>query len=685
MTWQEAWDKLNADGTLVERPGQKLLAEWIFYVTTTGGTLLAEAPVGVGKSFAYCIPLIYRVRQKQRGVISTETTALQDQLIDKDLPKLKELFGDFKFRSLKGRSWYYCSNRAPKDHGIAVRLNSKFAALGDGERRDVERVLGWRVSDDDWEVLSGESDFCAQSKCTPDKCFSSRARQLALDADIVVTNHALLRTHAEMVEDGNDGLLGDVDHLVIDEAHTLENVLIDGWGEDATPYDRFKAWKGIWDASSEAIHVSVPVTQIEEAERLSKMAIESIVDFFYILAQRDLGHVPEDYEWRRQNFSVKEIYLSGTVDDRTRLALEEYELLGPGRFKAAADILRDVAKVFKDELEARERGSKKIRVGMNAAKRLSRMFEFMHDAMSTRDGVVTRFGVPYAVLADGYKSWKGDPDVHLRCVPLDVSQRAAETLWKPVKSVTLVSGTLRDETDGSFRYAIESLGLPSDAHAIRVGSTFDYATNQLVYVTPGTYDEVDVPGAKYSMDELVRVVEASRGRALILFTAKAELEYAADYLRALRQDGAFPHQIFVQERGVQKQDLVRGFVDDVDSVLLATKSFFTGVDFPGETCSIVVLAKFPLPQYNALCRAQVSHWRKKGFPRWYEREAMHVFKQANGRLIRNEKDRGVIAIIDKRVADPKERVSQLTGLEISATGCAITNELGEVQKWLSTK
>ncbi len=235
--------------------------------------------------------------------------------------------------------------------------------------------------------------------------------------------------------------------------------------------------------------------------------------------------------------------------------------------------------------------------------------------------------------------------------------------------------------DDSFRYIKDSLGI-RNAQTLVVGSSFDFAQNQLIYLTPGTYDPIDVNGARYSFEELVAVIKASNGRALVLFTANADMEYAAEGLRDLQQRGLFHHRLLVQERGTSKAELVRMFVEDTSSVLLGSKSFFTGVDFPGETCSIVVLAKFPLPQFNSLCRAQIAWWRKRGHPQWYEREALQIFKQANGRLIRNETDRGVIAILDNRVADVKERVCDLTRMELTATGSAFTNDIAEMEKWL---
>ena len=319
MTWADAWAVINAEGNLVERPNQRALAEAVFRVTTEKGVLLGEAPVGVGKSFAYCLPLIYRVKQKDRCVISTETTALQDQLVDKDLAFLHTKFGPFKYASLKGRSWYLCQRRADDQHWIIRAIGGR--DVGSGERRDVERILGRRVSEDDWDTVSGDADFCAQNKCSPDQgCYSSLARKLALEANIVVTNHALLRTHAEM----EDGILGDFEHLVVDEAHTLEKVLIDGWGEELSPYDLWKSTEAVWngiDASN--IRTDSVVAEVQQAERLLKEGTKSIVKLFTLLAERRSGERIDEVSWRRESFTLSEQYLSGAVDRSVMMALEE--------------------------------------------------------------------------------------------------------------------------------------------------------------------------------------------------------------------------------------------------------------------------------------------------------------------------------------------------------------------------
>lgn len=675
MSWNDAWTTLNSSGRLEERPQQRLLAEHVFSVTENGGTLVGEAGTGTGKSFAYLIPLIWRVRHKERGVVSTETTALQDQLVDKDLPFLLEKFGGFTFRSLKGRSHYLCYNRAPTSHGVVLRLRNR--DLGDGERRDVERVLGYRLEDDDWDELSGTTEFCGQNKCVGDKCYSTRARALAVKADILVTNHAMLRTHAEMTDMDNgvsDGVLGDFKHLVVDEAHTLENVLVDGWAEQLSPYERHKAMDAVWDGLN-AAYLSSEVPHVQQAEKLMLDAFASCVTLNTRLFKQRAGVLPEEYLWKRENFPFGEVYLSGMQAPEVVTALEEYELQGPGRLKAAAEIFERVGKILKTEHETAQKGSKrKIGKAVTACRTLSRVTGMASEALETRDGIVKRYGVPYAVIGHGMKAWKGDYDVMVRCVPLDVSARARRAIWDDPKSVTLVSATLSDDAPGDFRYTLASLGLDGDENltALCVSSPFDYAAQQLVYLTPEQDTEVEVVGARFSLDELFKVLWATKGRALVLFTARSELDYAAEEL--VRRD--FDHHVLVQEHRANKQVLVDQFTRDTSSVLLATKSFFTGVDFPGETCSAVILCKYPLPQFNTLCRAQIAWWRGRGFPNWYERQGTLIARQAVGRLIRTEKDRGVIALLDQRKG-MHEKIVQ------ACAGSYVTQDLGDVERWLT--
>lgn len=681
---------------LEDRPQQAALGQAVLDAIATKKNLLGEAKTGTGKSYAYLVPGILATRQGLRVVVSTETTALQDQLVDKDLPFLHKIYGDFKFRCLKGRSWYLCINRAKVSvlgnrhlHSLVEQLErAPRSLLGDGERRDVQRYLNREVDKDTWALISGESAFCADAGCKPDKCWSSRAREMALDAHVVVVNHALLRTDADMqlMSDGEVSLLGKIDVLVVDEAHTLDRVLVDGWTQEVKPWDVWEAESEIDDAlGTISMHVEVGnmAYRIDQAFEALTAFMESSTTFLSRMAAANGMH-PD--QWKRQNYALCEYVISGNPSGDLIRAMMDYELENPKRLDGVMHVLREAQRMIEhglaDMAEVNAKGLRKVRKGARRCRELIDTLELIRESITTRNGIVVKNGVPFGVIAEGITMKKRGDSVIIKVVPLDVSYRAERTLWRGRTSI-LVSATLADPTKaGDMTYVQASLGVP-EADEVLVDSPFAFQDQQLVYVTPAQSPPVSVAGARYSIDELLEVIEASNGRTLALFTARAELDHAADEIRYLQSIGKFNYPLLVQDSSSDKQRLVTQFREDEHSVLLATKSFFTGVDFPGSTCSTVAICKFPLPQYNSLCKQQIEWWRRRGFPAWYEREALLVFAQAVGRLIRAESDRGVVALLDQRLANPRERVFATAEIGIRETGSRTTQSIEDVRSFLS--
>lgn len=686
---------------LEQRPQQRHLGWAVVDSIEKKMNLVGEARTGTGKSFAYLVPSIYAVKNAPdekpvRVIVSTETTALQDQLTNKDLPRLHQIYGGFRYRSLKGRSWYYCHNRARMNsrgsqevHDLVDRLGKHLhGGLGDGERLDCEKRLGHDIDSHTWELIGGNSEFCADNKCKDDECFSSRARTLALNAHIVVTNHAMLRTEADM-RDNEMSILGEYDILIVDEAHTLESVLVDGWTTSTSPWEIAAAQGHINDALQRATMAVSPRGAL--GEQLARAfdgfddALKNITKFFKMRATAASDGRPVD--WRRENYPLAEVYLSGSPASAMIAAMEEYETKTPERIRTLAKVLQEAAEYLKEASDAFAEqglgGIRKVNKGARAARELNQLLTLVDKSLATRDGIVMHYGVPHGVIVEGLRSRNGGESVRLKVVPLDVSGRAAQLLW-PHSTNILLSATLTDPTDGTFTYSASSLGI-AEYQTVMVDSPFTYATQQLVYVTPAEDELVDVYGARYSLDELIKIVDASNGRTLILFTARSELDHAYEQLTHLQDIGRFKYPIYYQDKTTPKQKLVDAFREDEHSVLLATKSFFTGVDFPGATCTTVAICKFPLPQYNTLCKQRIAWWRSRGFSKWYERESLLVFAQAAGRLIRSETDHGVVALLDQRCADERTSVYRTSRIGITATGSHTTSSIADVSSFLKQK
>lgn len=690
--WATLFGPVATSGGLSGRPleprvQQEMLGQAVLDAYANGTSLVAEARTGTGKSYAYLVPAILAAKHKTRPVrtvVSTETLALMDQLVDRDLPNLERIYGGFTFRSLKGRSNYLCANRlrlrpnSPAAKKIKAMDVQQLKAFSNGERRDVERVFKRALTADEWFAVGGESNYCAENKCKPEFCFSTRARELALEADIVVTTHAMLQADSEV-----GGLFGDHGMKIVDEAHTLEKVLVDGWTRETSRRDIQYASDAVFaglQAADAVVYTGATLRpELEIAFEGLRTGIQMVADFFrHVTDQRD-----ERTPWDRRSFGLVETYLSGGVDPGLLVAMTSYEQTVPGLFTAATTALRAADKVLAqaaDEMaEQRVVGIRKVNKARTQVRNITSVLDLAVKSMKTRDGVVDGDSTYYAVIGEGAVDKDGRPDIRIKTVPLDVSWRCSRTVWVDTPMI-LVSATLTDPTDESFRYTRASLGVSSGALEMRVGSPFDYAQNQLVYLTDGTRLPMNVNGARASLDELEEVLHASNGRTLVLFTAREELDHAASYLR----NRDLPWTLLVQDTGADKQKLATSFRDDNHSVLLATKSFFTGVDFPGETCSTVVLAKFPLARYDSLCKTQIAWWKRRGFPKWYERESLTVFAQAAGRLIRTSGDRGVVALLDQRVADPRSNVhaTAMIGVRALHAESRITRDTTDVLNFL---
>lgn len=689
--WIEQFAPLKESLNLNVRDEQEALANAIIAVIDSPiGTkhLAAEAQTGCGKSFAYLIPLIHKVKSGDfRGVVSTETLTLQDQVAYKDLPLLQKVYGGFTFMSLKGRGNYLCLSKAnveASSHPEVLPYLSKIeAAAGrftEGTQDELSRALNEKIPDEIWKYISGESDFCSDCDADDRMCYSSIARQIAPTRDIVVTNHAMLQADASL---GDGAILGTHQFVVVDEAHTLEDVFISSLQVDISGWDIFKAKKSIHTGAQTAGTILNEGTLSAIADHVEKdmdFILTSVINFYGVFHKDG---------WDKAEGVLREKTLYGGASSQDIEYMRVMEEDVPARIEAMTGYF----KTLNDKLiKAKETmagsgksGKRNITKAITAVSMLKRVIGLLADTITSKTGIVEQFGVPYVVEYHGFFDKESRKRVSLSFVPIDVSKFMSENLWgydptsgNAAKTCIMVSATLADITDGTFRFARTSVGFPSSGvQEMTVASPFNYDEQQLIYTTPGNWETVPVERAQYSLDEAVELINAAGGRSLLLFTAKSELEYAAEELRNM----GLPYNIYVQGEGMSKKELADAFMSDVNSVLIATKSFFTGVNFSGEACSMVIICKFPLKRFTGVCQAQISHWRSRGFSEWYEMQALTVFRQAVGRLIRSETDRGVVAIIDKRVSNPKERVYNTASMGISTLGSIVTNSMEDLHEF----
>ncbi|WP_432096104.1 ATP-dependent DNA helicase [Streptomyces sp. bgisy100] len=616
MTKPSLPDLLHAAVTAVggtERPGQVTMAETVAEVVDDGSHLLVQAGTGTGKSLGYLVPAL---AHGERVVVATATLALQRQLVQRDLPRTVEALHPLlrrrpEFAMLKGRSNYLCLHRlhegVPQEEEEG--LFDPFEAATPTSRlgKDLLRMRDWAdetetgdrddltpgVSDRAWSQVSVSSREClGASKCAYGaECFAEAARERAKLADVVVTNHALLAIDAI---EGAPVLPGH-EVLVIDEAHELVSRVTGAATGELTPGSVNRAVRRAAKLVDEKVADALQ-TAAESFERLMELALPG-----------RLEEIPEDLG-----------YALMALRDAARTVITA---LGNTRDKSV-----------QDEDAVRKQALAAVENVHAVAERIANGSEYDVVWYERHD----RFGAS------------------LRVAPLSVSGLLREKLFTE-RSVVLTSATLK--LGGDFNGVAASLGLSPEGvegedvpqwRGLDVGSPFDYPKQGILYVAR----HLAQPGREGSrtdmLDELAELVEAAGGRTLGLFSSMRAAQGAAEALRE-RLD-----QPILLQGEETLGELIRAFAEDPHTCLFGTLSLWQGVDVPGPSCQLVVMDRIPFPRPDdplmSARQKAVEEGGGNGFMAVAATHAALLMAQGAGRLVRASGDRGVVAVLDPRLA-----------------------------------
>ena len=599
----------------VARPAQQRLTEAIAHAFETRGELLAEAGTGTGKTFAYLVPALL---SGMKTIISTGTKALQDQLYHRDLPRVRDALGvGLSTALLKGRANYLCRYRLEQSKGEA-RLSSR------DQVSQFQRIVAWsgrtRMGDlAELEALPEDSPLlpmvtsttenCLGSECPFwSECFVVQARQRAQSADLVVVNHHLLLADLALKQEGFGEILPGAQAFVVDEAHQLPELAAQFFGEGlgARPLVELArdALAECKDVTGSIAVVQPVAAQLEHATRVLRAAMESLPARG--TRQRALHESP--------------------VHD----AFEECAA-ALARFAQALESLRGASPGF-DACLARAQ-----QFGARLARWLRRGdadAEFDPDgdegAGDGRDDDVCW----YELSPRGFRLQRTPLDVS---APLRAHREQSHAAWVFTSATLAVSG--------DFNHVATRLGLVEPTTLLQP-SPFDWNAQALCYLPPSLPEPMSRQYNAALVDALLPVLQASGGRAFVLFASHRALREAADALRG----GPWP--LFVQG-DAPRHVLLQRFRDSGNGVLLGAASFREGVDVAGEALSVVVIDKLPFAapddpvfeaRLDAVRRAGGNPFRDEQLP-----QAVIALKQGAGRLIRSESDRGVLVLCDPRL------------------------------------
>ena len=606
------------------RPQQQSLARSIEESLAGRSHLLAEAGTGTGKSLGYLIPaILHSVQDGGRTIVSTATKALQDQVANKDLPFLAEhlnadgfLRRPFTHALLKGRSNYLCLAKA-NDPENAGEDFARAAAETFEKRADDPEFMGERddlpaVEDRDWRKLTITSEDCPGKSACPfgEICLAEKAKAKARASDVVVVNHALFLTDLKirMASEGAGSMLDEYDSVVFDEAHEIEEYAGSVFGEQISEH-------GIRDTMSKVRATARRTASEDHAEAVQAGVAE---------VARSMAALWEVLEPGRIRLGDIEAHVDEFID-----------------FVNALGAMVDLV----NAPEMMERADGKTRDKSLGALRTLQAAVAGHSAR-IRQVVLGEFS-EYVRWTEDEQMRNGEKRRVIKVAPISVAPILREHLFEAGPTSVLVSATL--SVGGEFDYIRDRLGI-HDARGLDVGTPFDYPSQSALYVPTHLVDPTPANRAAWqsmAINEMLELVRASDGRALLLFTSNVAMRQAYDVISR-----RVPYRCLMQGQMPNKA-LAAEFAEDTHSVLFATRSFMTGVDFQGETCSLVVVDKLPFPvPTEALTEARCEAIRAHGgsdFNEYTIPVMTLVLKQAFGRLIRHRNDKGVVAILDPRL------------------------------------
>ncbi|MCB9152057.1 MAG: DEAD/DEAH box helicase family protein [Caldilineaceae bacterium] len=679
------------------RPGQIKMAQSVYQAFAQNEHLLVEAGTGTGKSLAYLLPAaLYSMTTNQRVVVATNTIALQDQLLNKEVPtvtalahRLLKLPPGKELRTilLKGRANYLCPRRLEQWRRgrllspVELKVLAKVLVwLPTTRTGDVEELfLPSPAEQEIWRRIASDPATCTEERCAHWQAahatgdFYFQARRQAESAHILVINHALLL--ADLANEGQ--ILPAFKHLVVDEAHHLEQA-----ATDQLTYQI--AWPQVDQWLDELIFQNPLIEQVVQTAGGS-LGAEFAAEWLQLSARvaQTRGGLAE-FAQRLRNFAfnqdgvradagyVQRIHLDDSVRTQPRWSqLEvEWENVSSRLKKLLRDLQGQIERLLAANWLRREPHGSLLGA-------LSGIHNQLNDIRRQVDEIIlSGLGAKGGIVSWMEIDERGQ-SVSLFAAPVSVSHLLEESFVRQKQTAIFTGATLR--TGADFEYTKERLGL-WDVPAMNVRSPFNYEKNTLLYM-PSDLPEPNHPHYQRAVEQaIIATATATEGRTMALFTSYAQLRTTADAIRApLDRRG-----ITVLQHGVSsRRRLLREYRATEKAVLLGTRTFWEGIDLPGDELLSLLIVRLPFaPPGDPLVAARCAEL-DNAFNEYTLPDAILRFRQGFGRLIRRTDDRGVVVLLDSRIWQKRYGQSFLDAIpRCTEKRAPLSNLREEIELWM---
>lgn len=618
--------------------------------------LMVEAGTGIGKSYAYLVPAaLWATRNNLRVIVSTNTLNLQDQLIHKDIPELRNALGiDLRACVLKGRSNYLCPrrleglrHRKPRDANEMRLLAKILVWLEEGGNGLLSEInLTGPAENEIWNRLSAQDEAC-----TPEVCLSRmggicpyyKARQAALSAHIIVVNHALLLSDVV----SNNRVLPEYKYLIVDEAHHLEDASTSALSFQVSRSDIERLFEELGSSNNGVLgQITVDLARtLKPAEySAAQKAVEKMTDlafrvqtkfkdFFqkvdeFLILERNDNDV-SDYG---QQVRITTAIQHQPIWDDVSICWEEVSQPLEHLQRLLSSMINDLA-----DMETQKENETESFWGDLSA--ILQRLQLVHNNINSMVLELDNNTIYWIELDPKYNR------LALNFAPLEIGPLMENYLWHTKESIVITSATMT--TNNNFDYIRMRLNA-DEANELRLGSPFDYENSALLFIPTDIPEPIDAINYQRSVERaILRTARVTGGRMLVLFTSYRQLKATSHVVSPLLAKDNI--QVFEQGEGASTSSLLDSFRNTERAVLLGTRSFWEGVDVPGQALSILMLAKLPFDVPSDPVIAARAEIFENAFSEYTLPEAILRFRQGFGRLIRTQSDRGVVAVLDRRV------------------------------------